>query len=304
MNSDHDHSHEHGTSNLSEAGSGGKLLVALIITGATLIAEVIGGILTGSLALLSDAAHVFLDIFALALSYGAVRMAALPPSGRHSYGFVRMKVLAAFVNGATLLIVSVEIFREAILRLLHPEPVIAVPMLIVAGIGLAANLIVALVLGGHDHEDLNARSAFLHVIGDALSSIGVIAAGLVILFTGWTWADPLASFLIGVVILTGSFRVLKEAVHLLNEGSPADADSVEVAKALESVPEVLGVHDAHVWALDPSSRILSAHVVLKDQTLSQSLTVMRAIKGILRKDFKIEHTTIQFECARCDQCCL
>jgi cobalt-zinc-cadmium efflux system protein len=304
VNSEHDHSHVNGALNSGAAGSGGRLLASLIITGATLIAEGIGGILTGSLALLSDAAHVFLDIFALALSYGAVRIAALPPSGRHSYGFVRMKVLAAFVNGATLLIVSVEIFREAILRLLNPEPVIAVPMLIVAGIGLAANLIVALVLGGHDHEDLNARSAFLHVIGDALSSIGVIAAGLVILFTGWTWADPLASFLIGVVILTGSFRVLKEAIHLLNEGSPADADSVVVAKALESVPGVLGVHDAHGWALDPSSRILSAHVVLEDQTLSQSLTVMQAIKRVLRDTFKIEHTTIQFECARCDQCCV
>lgn len=308
MTSDHNHdhgkNHVHSALDPAESKAGGKLLLALIITAGTLIAEVIGGILTGSLALLSDAAHVFLDIFALALSYGAVRMAALPPSGRHSYGFVRMKVLAAFVNGATLLIVSIEIFREAILRLLHPEPVIAVPMLIVAGVGLAANLIVALVLGGHDHEDLNARSAFLHVIGDALSSIGVIAAGLVILVTGWTWADPVASFLIGVVILTGSFRVLKEAVHLLNEGSPADADSMDVARALERVPGVLGVHDAHVWALDPASRILSAHVVLEDQTLSRSLTVMRAIKDVLREEFRIDHTTIQFECSPCDQCCV
>lgn len=298
----HLHNHTHGINDLNGNKSGGKLLLSLIITGTTLIAEVIGGLLTGSLALLSDAAHVFLDIFALALSYGAVRLASRAPSGKHSFGFIRMKVIAAFINGATLLLISAEIFREAIIRFANPHAVIAIPMLIVAGVGLAANLLVAFVLGGHDHEDLNARSAFLHVIGDALSSIGVIVAGIIILFTGWTWVDPIASILIGIIILSGSLRILKEAIHLLNEGAPEDAESDTVAEALAEVPEVVGVHDVHVWSLDPSVRLLSAHIVLKDQSLSASSAVMEKVKHILRERYKIKHTTIQFECTDCGQC--
>lgn len=302
---EHDHHHDghmHGIETVSDKGSGGKLLLSLIITGATFIAEVVGGLLTGSLALLSDAAHVFLDIFALALSYGAVRLAARAPSGKHSYGFHRMKVLAAFINGATLLLISFEIFREAVIRFANPHSIIAVPMLIVAGIGLGANLLVALVLGGHDHEDLNARSAFLHVIGDALSSIGVIVAGLIILFTGWTWVDPIASVIIGIIILSGSFRVLKEAVHLLNEGAPEDASSDEVAAALVTLPGVKNVHDTHVWSLDPSFRVLTAHIVLDDQPLSATAKLMAQAKQLLRERFRVEHTTIQFECIDCEQC--
>ena len=303
----HSHGHEghdHGQDRHGheKAAQGGKMLVALLLTAATLVAEIVGGILTGSLALLSDAAHVFLDIFALALSYGAIRLATRPPSARHSYGFFRMKVLAAFVNGASLLVVSIEIFREGITRLANPAPVVALPMLVVATIGLAANLIVALVLGGHDHEDLNARAAFLHVIGDALSSVGVIVAGLIIAFTGWYWVDPVASLLIGIIIITGSFRVLKEAIHLLNEGAPEGAGSDEVGEAIAGVPGVLGVHDAHVWSLDPSYRLLSAHVVLEDLLLSRSETIMTGIKKVLDEKFEIEHTTIQFECSNCGQC--
>jgi len=305
---DHDPSHTHADEHVHNHGnhdqnaSGGKLLVSLIITVTTLVAEVIGGLLTGSLALLSDAAHVFLDIFALALSYGAVRLATRAPSGKHSFGFARMKVLAAFVNGSTLLLISIEIFREAIIRFANPQAIIAVPMLIVAGIGLAANLLVALVLGGHDHEDLNARSAFFHVLGDALSSIGVIIAGIVILFTGWTWVDPLASIVIGIIILGGSFKILKEAIHLLNEGAPEDAETDKVAETLAKIPEVISVHDVHVWSLDPSVRLLSAHIVLKDQSLHATSTIMAEAKRILRERYKIEHTTIQFECADCGQC--
>jgi cobalt-zinc-cadmium efflux system protein len=152
----HDHTHE--KRELNEGSSGNKLLLSICITSATLIAELIGGLLTGSLALLSDAAHVFLDIFALALSYGAVKLASRAASGRHSFGFSRMKVLAAFINGSTLLVVAIEIFREAATRFINPEPVVAFPMLVIAVIGLAANLLVALVLDGHDHDDLNARA--------------------------------------------------------------------------------------------------------------------------------------------------
>ncbi len=298
----HDHDHSDGALFPEEDTKGGKFVLSILITSLTLFAEVGGGILTGSLALLSDAAHVFLDILALLLSYGAVRMALRAPSEKHSYGFHRMKVIAAFINGSMLLVVSFEIFREAVVRFLHPEPVVAGPMLIVAVIGLVANLIVALVLGHHDHDDLNTRAAFLHVLGDALSSVGVIGAGIVILITGWTWVDPAVSLLIGVVILSGSWRVLKEAIHILNEGAPDDAGTPEVTAAMEAVPGVQGVHDVHVWTVGPGYRVLSAHALLENQMLSETGSIMDGLKEILAYRFTIHHTTIQFECSDCGQC--
>lgn len=300
------HSHDHDAPldahKPHAAMSGSRFLVSILITSLVLAAEVAGGILTHSLALLSDAAHVFLDIFALALGYGAIRLSRRSATGRHSYGFFRMKVLAAFINGATLLIVSFEILKEAVVRFMQPREVIAGPMLIVAAIGLAANLLVALVLRGHDHEDLNARAAFLHVLGDALSSVGVIIAGFIMLILGWHWVDPLVSVLIAVVILRGAFRVLREAVHILNEGSPQNAQSEDVSAAMSGVPGVRGVHDVHVWSLEPGFRLLTAHVVLENQELAATQTIMDRIKAVLEERFGIEHTTIQFECEDCGQC--
>ena len=208
----------------------------MALTALILVAEVGGGLWTGSLALLSDAAHVFLDVFALGMSYVALRLAALPPDDRHTYGFHRMQVLAALFSGATLLLVAFEIFREAWDRFHHPAPVLVGPMLVVAIVGLVVNLVVALVLREHDHHDLNVRSAFLHVVGDALASVGVIAAGIIILLTGWTLADPLVSVLIGLIILLGSGRVLREAVHILAEGMPEGIKASTVAEAMGGVP--------------------------------------------------------------------
>ncbi len=297
------HTHEHHHHETMEAQeSGGKLLASILITTATLVAEVVGGLLTGSLALLSDAAHVFLDIFALALGYVAVRLSKRSATGIHTYGFHRMKVLAAFINGATLLFVSFEIIREAIGRFAHPQSIIAGPMLIVATIGLVANLLVAFVLKGHSHDDLNARAAFLHVVGDALSSVGVIAAGVVILFTKWYWLDPAMGIVIALVILRGAFSVLKVATHILNEGAPEDAENTHVAQEISELEGVKSVHDVHVWALDPGFRLLSAHVVLDDQLLSATHAVMDRIKDMLTEHFNITHTTIQFECGDCGQC--
>ncbi|MCX7024288.1 MAG: cation diffusion facilitator family transporter [Spirochaetes bacterium] len=300
MSAGHDPSH--GSVPITEETTGGKFVLSILVTSLTLVAETVGGILTGSLALLSDAAHVFLDILALALSYGAVRLASRAPSEKHTYGFHRMKVIAAFINGATLVIVAIEIFREAIKRFGHPEPVIAGPMLIVAVIGLAANLIVALVLGHHEHDDLNTRAAFLHVLGDALSSVGVMAAGFIILFTGWTWVDPAVGILIGVIILSGAWRVLKEATHILNEGAPDDASVGDVSSAMAAVEGVLEVHDVHVWTVGPGYKVLSAHVLVSDLALSETEAIMREMKEVLAHRFGLEHTTIQFECANCGQC--
>lgn len=278
-----------------------RFVYALGLTGLVLAAELVGGIWTGSLALLSDAAHVFLDAFALGLSYAAVRLSALPPDDRHTYGFHRLRILAALANGLTLLIVTAAIFREAWLRLQHPEPVLAGPMLAVAVGGLVVNTAVALILRKHDHDDLNMRSAFLHVVGDALASLGVIAAGLVIVVTGWMPADPLAGALVGLIILAGAVRLTGEAVHVLVEGVPPGFTAADVGAAMARIPGVLEVHDLHVWMLSPGFAALSAHVLIEDQALGQTQRAMDLLKQRLREQFRIEHTTIQFECANCGQ---
>jgi len=278
-----------------------RFALSLALTGLILVAEVIGGLRTGSLALLSDAAHVLLDVFALAMSFVALRLAELPPNDRHTYGFHRLQVLAALINGSTLLLVAFEIFREAWARFQHPAPVLAGPMLVVAVIGLVVNLVVALVLREHDHHDLNVRSAFLHVLGDALSSVGVIVAGVVILFTGWMWVDPLISVLIGLIILLGSGRVLRESVHILAEGMPEGLTALQVGQAMRETAGVEEVHDLHVWTVSPGYVALSAHVVLADQALSQTQQVMDSLKKVLSDEFDIQHTTIQFECESCTQ---
>jgi cobalt-zinc-cadmium efflux system protein len=288
----HHHQHAH-------TGIETRFLLSLALTGLIFLAELLGGLLTRSLALLSDAAHVFLDVFALGLSYVAIRLASLPPNDRHTYGYHRLRVLAALVNGATLLLIAFEIFREAVRRFSNPEPVLAGPMLVVAVIGLVVNLIVAFVLRGHSHDDLNVRSAFLHVLGDALASVGVIVAGVIIVLTGWTVVDPLVSVLIGVIILAGSGNVLRQSVHILVEGVPRGLTATEVAEAMDDVVGVSEVHDLHVWTVSPGYIALSAHVVLDDQSLSEAQTIMEDLKAALSRQFGIEHTTIQFECQSC-----
>jgi len=285
-----------------------RFLISLTLTALILIAEVIGGLWTGSLALLSDAAHVFLDIFALALSYAALRLSALPADDRHTYGFHRLEVLAALANGVTLAGVAIGIFIEAYHRLQAPEPVKSVELLVIATIGLIVNLIVAFVLGGHDHErdeheaeDLNVKSAFLHVLGDAVSSVGVIVAALVIWRTGWTLADPIMSVIIGLIIIASSWRVTKASLHILVEGVPEGFHLADVAQTMGSAPGVSDVHDLHVWSLCSGHTALSAHVVVADQSLGQAQALMDEIKRRLRSDFGVEHTTIQFECAGCGQ---
>ena len=278
-----------------------RFVWSMALTGLIFAAEVVGGLLTGSLALLSDAAHVFLDVFALALSYTALRLAALPPDDRHTYGFHRFQVLAALANGVTLFLAAFGIFREAWERFRNPSPVLAGPMLAVAAIGLIVNLVVALVLREHDHDDLNVRSAFLHVLGDALASVGVMVGGVIILFTGWYWVDTVISALIALLILSGSGRILRESLHILIEGAPHGMTASGVSEAMGRVPGVWEIHDLHVWTVSPGYTALSAHVVLADQALSQAQDLMTELKAMLAAEFGIQHTTIQFECESCGQ---
>ncbi|SQD93249.1 conserved membrane protein of unknown function [Candidatus Bipolaricaulis anaerobius] len=290
---------DHAQAMATRSHSEGRLLLAAGITALVCVAEVVGGLLTRSLALLSDAAHVFLDAFALALSYAALKAARRPPTDRHTYGYHRVQVLAALVNGATLAAVAVGIFWEAIGRIRNPSPILAGPMLAVAGAGLVVNISVAGVLHRHDRHDLNVHSAFLHVVGDALGSVGVIGAGVVILATGWTIADPLVSLAIAVLILVGAVRVVRRAGHILVEGTPEGMRASSVLKAMSGVPGVAEVHDLHVWTVSPGYVALSAHVVIADQALSRAGAVMADLKRVLADEFGISHTTIQFECANC-----
>lgn len=287
-----------------------RFILAIGLTALILVAEVIGGFWTGSLALLSDAAHVLLDVFALALSFVALRLSALPADDRHTYGYHRLEVLAALINGVTLGAISIGIFWEAYVRWGPPEPIKSVEMLIIAVVGLVVNLVVVFVLGGHQHEDaaddheredINVKSAFLHVVGDAVSSVGVIVAALVIWQTGWIWVDPLASVLIGVIILLGSWRVLRPTLHLLMEGVPEGIDLAEIGAALTDTPAVREVHDLHIWSLCAGHVALSAHVVVDDGPLANTTALMAELKGRLRERFGIAHTTIQIECAACGQ---
>ncbi|HWQ18670.1 MAG TPA: cation diffusion facilitator family transporter [Methanotrichaceae archaeon] len=293
-----------------------RFLLALALTALILIMEVVGSMLTGSLALLSDAAHVFLDIFALGISYLALRISALPTDDSHSYGFHRFEVVAALANGITLALVSAGIFIEAYHRFYAPEPVKSMELLAFAVVGLLVNLIVAFVLSGHIHEhehgesnpghasaqeDLNTKSAYLHVLGDAVSSVGVIVAAVVIWQTGWTLADPVASVLIGLIIIAGSSRVIRDSLHIIMEGVPRGISVSDVARAMSSVTGVVGIHDLHIWNICSGHAVLSAHVVLADQSLDQTHKVMEDLKRQLHEDFGIEHTTIQFECRSCPQ---
>ena len=278
-----------------------RFVVALALTGLILIAEVAGGLLTHSLALLSDAAHVLLDMLALGMSYVALRLAARPADDRHTYGYHRFEVLAALANGSLLFLMAVGIFREAWRRFQAPEPVLAAPMLVVAVIGLGVNLVVMRVLGDHDHSDLNVRSAWLHVLGDMLSSVGVIAAGIIILLTGWMLADPLVSVLIGCVILVGAGRVLRQALHILLEGTPEGMNPGQVAQAMREVTGVTEVHDLHIWTVSPGYEALSAHAVLDERSFPAADDVLADLRQMLAGRFSIRHTTIQVECANCGQ---
>ena len=287
-------------------------MLSIALTAIILVAEIIGGYWTGSLALLSDAAHVFMDVFALVLSYLALRLSALPADDRHTYGYHRLEVLAALINGVLLGIIAIEIFREAWTRWNNPAPIKSGEMLIIAIIGLVVNLIVAFVLGGHNHDhdheagepehadDLNVRSAYLHVLGDAVSSVGVIVAAVLIWTTGKTWFDPLMSVLIGVLIVVSSWRVLKSSLHILIEGVPEHLSLEKIGQSMAAVPGVQDVHDLHVWSICSGHIAMSAHVVAADQSLHDCDGITAEIKQRMAA-FGIEHTTIQIECATCGQ---
>jgi cobalt-zinc-cadmium efflux system protein len=284
---------------LSQAG--GKLRLALALMLAVLLIEFAGGLLSHSLALLSDAGHVLTDVFALGLAWLAVEQSKRPADQRRSYGYQRVGILAALLNSVTLVVIVIAIAYEAVRRLVSPEPVQGGIVIATALVGIALNTLVVLSLrsGG---RNLNLRAALLHVTGDVAASTGVVVSGAVILLTGWLYVDPLLSLAIAGLIAFGAWGIVRETVNLLMEGTPPDIDLAAVTSEITNNNTVKSVHDLHVWALSPESMALSAHVVIDDTSLADAEHVMREIEQRLCARFAIGHSTIQVEsCHPCGE---
>ena len=276
-----------------------KFKIALVITFFVFLVEVVGGIWSGSLALLSDAAHVMSDVLSLLISWFAIYLSTRPATSSRTFGYHRAEVFAAFVNGISLIVISGWIFYEAYQRYMTPEEIQVGGMFVVACFGLAANLFILWKLHGESHGNLNVRSAVLHVIGDTLSSVAVVIGGILIYWTGWYPIDAILSFLIGGIILFGAVNITKEAVHILFENSPRNMDAHTVANYLCGLPPVKDVHDMHIWSLCSNYSALSAHVVIDENNVIPPDIILQQINKELQGRFNINHTTLQLEQVAC-----
>jgi cobalt-zinc-cadmium efflux system protein len=295
-----DTGHEHRSAG---AAAEGRLLAVLGLTLAYLVAQVVGGVLTGSLALLADAGHMLTDAFGLGMALAALRFARRPATSTNTYGFYRTEILAALANGVVLLLVAAFILFEAWSRLRDPSEVKALPMLVVALGGLVVTLIGVRLLHEGAAESLNLQGAFLEVLGDLFGAVGAVVAALVILATGWTLADPLVSALIGLLIIPRAFGLLKNVIDVLLEAAPKNIDLRELEQAILSVPGVVSVHDLHVWTITSGFVAMSGHVQANGRG---SADVLHDVRVLLHDRFGIEHVTLQVEAAGHDDawaCC-
>lgn len=305
-NGDHEHGHEHdetierGRGQLS-ANGGKDMLLALSITVLMMIVEIIGGLLSNSLALLSDAGHMLTDNLALLLTFFAMKFASRPATERRTFGFYRIEILAALVNGIILVLISLYIMYEAWVRMRNPQPVQGTLMLIVAAIGLVANLIGAVALKKHRHTNLNIRGAYLHIVGDALSSVGVVLGGIVILLTGWYLVDPILSAAISFVIIYGAWSLVKESVNILLESAPSHINIDAVAAEIAKINGVQEAYHIHLWTITSGVYAMSAHVLIDDRLVSGSRDLIDEITSLLSHKFNVIHSTIQLECERCHE---
>ncbi len=296
--SGHNHSHAH-----VPTGPGGNVSmifrVSLILTGLFVVGEFATGLWANSLALISDAGHNLTDAMALAFSWWALVMARRSPDNRKTYGYHRAGILAASLNAATLILIAFYIFYEGVQRIIHPEPVAGGVVALVATVALLLNSGIALALFKSSKEDLNVRSAFIHILGDALSSVGVIIAGVATLFTGWLIFDPLVSILIGGFILWSSWSIIKEATNVLLEGIPTGLDMVSLMRDLMAIENVKSVHDLHVWTLGSNYLVLSCHILTNETSLHEANATAQQIKTMLIETYQIHHATIELECENC-----
>ncbi|HUH12573.1 MAG TPA: cation diffusion facilitator family transporter [Longimicrobiales bacterium] len=293
---DHDHHHGHahgpGHSHHRDASRRG-LVVVLVLTTVFMVVEAVGGILSNSLALLADAGHMLTDAGAIALSLFALWFSQRPATPEKTYGYLRLEILAALLNGATLFVIAGLIMWEAWQRLSAPEPVQSGLMLAVATAGLAVNVAAALILHRSAGESLNVRGAYLHVLGDLLGSVGAIGAALIIMTTGWTAADPLISVFVALLILFSSWKLVRESVDILLEAVPPHIDVEEVRAAIQEIPGVVEVHDLHIWTLTSGFFALSAHAAVMDPRENQR--VLEEIRTRMEARFHITHITVQIE---------
>jgi cobalt-zinc-cadmium efflux system protein len=277
-----------------------RLLWSIFLTSAFVVAELAAGCFANSIALLSDAGHNFADVLALAISWYGLRLTHRPPDSRRTFGYHRAGVLAALVNAVSLVVIGLVILWEATQRLRAPPPVQSGPMIVVAVVAVALNGLIGAWLHGAARHDLNIRTAYLHMRGDALAALGVVAAGVVVAVTGLVIADPLVSLLIGGFILWTSWDVLAEAVNVLLEAAPRHLHMEALVRALRAVPGVLDVHDLHVWTVAPGISACSCHVLVAEQTVRDGQQVLRAVASMLHRDFGVAHTTVQVEVEGCD----
>lgn len=295
----HDHHPEPRRDKVPGRKDSRPLGIALILTAVFMLVEVIGGIISGSLALLADAGHMLTDTMALALAFTAINVSLRPADAKRSYGYHRFQILAAFVNGISLLFITGWILVEAIQRLMTPVQVMGLPMMVVASCGLVVNIVVFLILSRGNRDNLNIRGALLHVAGDLLGSAAAIIAALVILKTGWTPIDPLLSVLVAILILRSAWSLLQRSGHILLEGVPEWLDTRQMQQDLvASVPALSDVHHVHVWGLTPERLMLTMHVTLNEDH-GDTTAVVREIKSILRQTYGIGHSTVEVETGDC-----
>jgi len=290
MGHDHSHNHTHGANKK-------VLLISFIIITSYMIVEAIGGYLTNSLALLADAGHMLSDAISLGIALLAFTLGAKVANHSKTYGYKRFEIMAAVLNGLTLIIVALYIFYEAIGRFQNPPEVASTGMLIIATIGLLVNILVAWMMmrGGDVEENLNMRGAYLHVISDMLGSVGAIIAALLIIFFGWEWADPLASVIVAVLVLRSGYFVTKSGLHVLMEGTPEDVDMDDVVETIKNKKDIEGIHDLHVWSITSGLNALSCHAVVDERmSIAESERLLRQIEHDLKHQ-NIHHMTVQLE---------
>lgn len=298
---DHHHGHGHGHGHHSHAPNNKKgLLIALLITGGIMVLEFVGGLVTNSLALLSDSGHMLSDTASLLLSLVALGLARRPSTPKLSFGFRRFEIMAALINGAALFVVAGIIVWEAIQRFANPPEIASGAMMAIASVGLLANLVSAwfLIRQSDVKGNLNVKSAYLHVLGDALGSVGAIGAGLLMSLFSWYWADPAISILVALLILRGAWGVLKSTFHILLEGTPDSIDAGEVREALSRIDGIRDVHDLHIWTITSELNSVSCHLLIEDDRSHQE--ILQQAVTLLRDRFNLRHATIQVENSRLD----
>ena len=272
-----------------------KLKISLLVTGVVFAVELVGGIAVDSLSVISNAGHMLVDIGALALSFWASGTEHTLPNSQHSYGYGRSGIVAALVNALVLGAVGLSITVTGAIRLFYPTPARTGPMIALAALALALNLATALYLHRHAAHDLNVKSVFWHVAGDAMGSLGIIVAALAIRLTGWPGWDPIAAIFIGLIIAGSAYRVGRSSIHILMEAAPAELDPVAIVAAIGRLPAVDEVHHLHIWSLVPGYHALSAHVRTSNISLREAQTVLRTIEVLLQNQFNISHVTLQLE---------